>query len=137
MQLFRFDLATKKTTLLTDGKSRNGVPVWSHRSTLIAFDSTRRNGHDGADRDIWVMNPLDPSSARMVAEVEGKWSVADWSPDDAELLVVNAPAENTRTSLWRVNVKSGAKTQVSPPGDPVVWRAPRVLTGWPLHLRPE
>ena len=124
MQLFRFDLATKKTTLLTDGKSRNGVPVWSHRSTLIAFDSTRRNGHDGADRDIWVMNPLDPSSARMVAEVEGKWSVADWSPDDAELLVVNAPAENTRTSLWRVNVTSGAKTQVSPPGDPVVWRAP-------------
>ncbi len=124
MQLFRFDLDTKKTTLLTDGKSRNGVPVWSHQSGLIAFESTRRRGHDGADRDIWVMNPLDPSTARLVSEVEGTWSVADWSPDDSELLVVNLPAANTRTSLWRVNVKSGQKTQVSPPGDPVVWRAP-------------
>ena len=124
MQLFRFDLATKKMTLLTDGKSRNGVPVWSHRSGLIAFDSTRRGGHGGADRDLWVMNPNDPSSARLVSEGEGKWNVADWSPDDSDLLVVNAPAENTKTSLWRVNVKSGQKTQISPEGNPAVWRAP-------------
>jgi len=124
MQLFRFDLATKKTSLLTDGKSRNGSPVWSHRSGLIAFDSTRRGGHGGADRDLWVMNPNDPSSARLVSEVEGNWSVADWSPDDKGLLVVNAPAANTRTSMWRVDVKTGGRTQLSPPGDPVVWRAP-------------
>ncbi len=95
IQLFRFDLATKKTTLLTDGKSRNGLPVWSHHSSLIAFDSTRRGGHGGADRDLWVMNPGDPSSGRLISEVEGNWSVADWSPDDSELLVVNAPAANT------------------------------------------
>ena len=124
MQLFRFDLATRKSTLLTDGKSRNGTPVWSHRSNLIAFDSTRRGGHDGADRDLWVMNPLDPSSARLVSEVAGSWEVAAWSPDDSELLAVNLPAANTQTSLWRVNVKTGERTRLSPPGDPVVWRAP-------------
>jgi len=123
-QLYRFDLATKKATLLTDGKSRNGIPVWSRRSGLIAFESTRRGGHGGADRDLWVMNPKDPSTARLVSEVEGNWNVADWSPDDTELLAVNAPAANTRTSLWRVNLKTGEKTQLSPPGDPVVWRAP-------------
>ena len=124
MQLFRFDLETRKSTLLTDGKSRNGTPVWSHRSNLIAFDSTRRGGHDGADRDLWVMNPLDPSSARLVSEVAGSWEVAAWSPDDSELLAVNLPAANTQTSLWRVNVKTGERTRLSPPGDPVVWRAP-------------
>jgi dipeptidyl aminopeptidase/acylaminoacyl peptidase len=124
MQLFRFDLATKKNALLTDSTSQNGLPVWSRRSGLIAFDSTRRRGHDGADRDLWVMNPLDPSSARLVSEVQGNWSVADWSPDDSELLAVNAPAANTQTSLWRVNVKSGEKVQLSPAGDPAVWRAP-------------
>ena len=124
MQLLRFDLATRKSTMLTDGTSRNGTPVWSHRSNLIAFDSTRRGGHDGADRDLWVMDPLDPSSARLVSEVAGSWSVADWSPDDSELLAVNSPAENTQTSLWRVNIKSGERTRLSPPGDPVVWRAP-------------
>jgi dipeptidyl aminopeptidase/acylaminoacyl peptidase len=124
MQLFRFDLATRKSTLLTDGTSRNGTAVWSHRSNLVAFDSTRRGGHDGADRDLWVMNPTDPSSARLVLEVAGSWSVADWSPDDTELLAVNSPAANTETSLWRVNVKTGEKTQLSPAGDPAVWRAP-------------
>ena len=124
MQLFRFDLATKKSTLLTDGQSRNGVPVSAHHSNLIAFDSTRRRGHDGADRDLWVMNPLDPSSARLVSEVDGNWAVADWSPDDTELLAVNMRAANTQTSLWRVNVKSGEKVQLSPAGDPAVWRTP-------------
>lgn len=123
-QLFRFDLATKKTTLLTDGKSRNGTPVWSHHSGLIAFDSTRRGGHSGADRDIWLMNPKDPASARLVSEVEGNWSVADWSPDDGALLLVNAPAANTRTSLWRLDLKSGQRTEINPEGSPAVWRAP-------------
>jgi dipeptidyl aminopeptidase/acylaminoacyl peptidase len=124
MQLYRLDLATRKATILTDGKSRNGVPVWSHRSNLIAFDSTSRGGHDGADRDLWVMDPRDPSSARLVSEVAGSWSVADWSPDDSELLAVNSPSANTETSLWRVSVKSGERTQLSPAGDPAVWRAP-------------
>src|SRR5215213_4483377 len=108
----------------TDGASRNGMPVWSHRGGLIAFESTRRGGHGGADRDLWVMNPRDPSSARLVSEVAGRWSVADWSPDDTELLAVNLPAENTQTSLWRVNVQSGKRTELSPPGDPAVWRTP-------------
>src|SRR4029079_7209964 len=95
---------------------------WSNRSGLIAFDSTRRGGHNGADSDLWVMNPLDPSSARIVAEVAGTWSVADWSPDDGEILAVNAPAANTQTSLWRINLKSGERIQLSPPGDPAGWR---------------
>jgi len=124
LQLLRYDPLNRTTVLLTDGKSRNGDPVWSHRSGLIAFDSTRRGGHGGADRDLYVMDPRDPSSARLVSEVEGRWSVAGWSPDDSELLVVNLPAENTQTSLWRVNVKSGEKTRLSPAGDPAVWRMP-------------
>lgn len=126
MQLYRFDVATGRSTLLTDGKSRNGVPVWAHRSALIAFDSTRRGGHGGADRDLWVMNPNDPSSARLVLEVEGKWSVAGWTPDDSELIGVNAPADNTNTSVWRVNVKTGEKTRLTPEGDAAVWRTPQL-----------
>ena len=124
MQLYRFDILTGRSTMLTDGKSRNGNPVWSHRSGLIAFESTRRGGHGGADRDLWVMNPNDPASARLVSEVEGNWNVAAWSPDDSELLVVNAPANNSNTSVWRVNVKTGEKTRVTPGGD--VWRTPQL-----------
>jgi dipeptidyl aminopeptidase/acylaminoacyl peptidase len=121
-QLFRYDRATAKSTLLTDGKSRNGAPAWSHRSGLIAFESTRRNGKD---RDLYVMDPTSPASTRLVTQMEGSWTVAEWSPDDRELLAVNAPAGNTETSLWLVDVKSGEKKRLSPAGAPAVWRAPQ------------
>ena len=38
-QLFRYDSITRQTTQVTDGKSRNGSPVWAHRPGLIAYDS--------------------------------------------------------------------------------------------------
>ncbi len=81
-QLFRYDLATRQSTRLTDGASRNGLPVRAHRSGRIAYDSTRRGGHNGADRDLYVMDPADPASARMVAELDGTWSAEAWAPDD-------------------------------------------------------
>ena len=83
MQLFRYDLDSGRVTLLTDGKSRHGIPVWSHRRGLVAYSSTRRNGKD---RDLWVMNPLEDHSERMIAEVDGSWDALDWSLDDKELL---------------------------------------------------
>src|SRR5947207_13761270 len=43
-QLHRYDLATGDVTLLTDGKSRNTGPVWSHDGRLLAYGSTRRSG---------------------------------------------------------------------------------------------
>ena len=46
MQLFRYDLDSGRITMLTDGKSRHGVPAWSHRRGLLAYYSTRRNGKD-------------------------------------------------------------------------------------------
>ena len=121
-QLLRYDVTTRQTTLLTDGRSRNGFPAWSSRSGLIAFDSTRRNGRD---RDLYVMNPMDPASARLVAQVEGTWSVAQWSPDDRELLVVNAPAGAFKTFLWRVDAKTGVKTALTPLDEETLWRTPQ------------
>ena len=51
----------------------------------MAFGSTRRNG---ADRDIYVMDPRDPATTRRVLEVKGGgWGPTDWSPDDTKLLV--------------------------------------------------
>lgn len=118
-QLFRYDFATGHITLLSDGESRNGVPVWSNKGSLIAYDSTRRNGRD---RDIYVMDPAAPGSARLVAQVEGIWRVEDWSPDDRELLVVESPSATSETYLWRVNVRDGARTALSPrDGEPVAW----------------
>jgi poly(3-hydroxybutyrate) depolymerase len=120
VQIFRFDVVSGRTTMITDGKSRYGSPVWSRKAGLIAFESSRRNGKD---RDIYVMNPLDPSSLRLVAESDGTWVVSRWSPDDSELIVMQAPT-NERKFLWRVKVATGEKTPLTP-DDAARWSEPQ------------
>jgi dipeptidyl aminopeptidase/acylaminoacyl peptidase len=119
MQLFRYELDSGRITLLTDGKSRNGPPVWSHKRGSIAYVSTRRNGKD---RDVWVMNPLDPSKGRMIAEVEGSWEALDWSADNKEVLALELIAGSTETRIWRIDVDSRRRTLVTPKsGPPARW----------------
>ena len=115
-QLWRQEGATQPV-LLTDGTSRNGTPAWSSRSGRIAFDSNQRNGKD---RDIYVMDPRDPSSIRLVAEVSGSWYVAAWSPDDASIIAVEMlPGNNT--APWLVDVTTGKRTPLVDDAAPSIW----------------
>jgi hypothetical protein len=66
-QLFRYDLARGTTVMLTDGKSRHGGPAIS-RTGLIAYDSSER---DGKNRDLYVMNPSEPGSRRVLSRAKG------------------------------------------------------------------
>jgi dipeptidyl aminopeptidase/acylaminoacyl peptidase len=110
-QLYRYDLATGDITRLTDGKSRNIDPRWSYQGDRVAFGSTRR---DGNDVDIWVVNANDPSSSRMVAQVDGGgWSVTDWSPDGKQLLVTNYVSA-AESYVWLMDVASGKKALLTP-----------------------
>ena len=67
-QLFRYDLATSTSTLLTDGKSRNELGPWSTGGDRIAYVSTRRTGHDS---DLWVINPADPKTDHLLTKLTG------------------------------------------------------------------
>jgi len=119
-QLFRLDLADGTITLLTDGgRSQNGGVVWSNKGDRIAYGSTRR---DGADRDLYLMDPATPASDRMMLQVSGGgWGVADWSPDDTKLLATEAISIN-QTNLWLVDAGSGERTLLAPePGDTVAY----------------
>lgn len=120
VQIFRYDVATGRTTMITDGKSRYGFPAWSHKGGLIAFESSRRNGKD---RDLYVMNPLDPASLKMIAQTEGSWNVAAWSADDSELLAMSVPT-NEEKYLWRVKVATGEKIPLTA-GDKANWELPQ------------
>lgn len=114
-QLFRLDLATGAATLLTDGTSRNTGTLWSRAGDRLAYQSTRRNGQDN---DIWVMDPTDPGTDRLVLPVEGGgWGALDWSPDDRQLLVAEYLSVN-ETYLWLADVATGQKTLVTPKGGP-------------------
>jgi len=120
-QIFRFDVASGDTTLLTDGKSRNTEFVWSNKGDRIAYASTRRNG---ADLDLFVMDPTKKQSDKMIAQNEGGgWQVHDWSPDDRTLLVVNGISIN-ESYLWLVDAGSGQKTELTPKGSEKVSYTP-------------
>ena len=119
-QMYRLDVATGDVTLLSDGgRSQNGGWEWSHDRGRIAYTSTRRNG---ADRDVWVMDPRDPSSDRLVAECAGGgWSVLDWSPDDTRLLLGESLSVN-RSRRWLLDLATGEKTRLDRDADgEVAW----------------
>jgi dipeptidyl aminopeptidase/acylaminoacyl peptidase len=113
-QIYRYDLADGRVTQLTEGaRAQVGMPLWNHAGTHVAYGSTKRNG---ADRDIWVMDPSDPSSARLVMEnAGGGWGVEDWSPDGRSLVVSEYESVN-RSHLWMVDVASGQRTALTPRG---------------------
>jgi dipeptidyl aminopeptidase/acylaminoacyl peptidase len=108
-QNYRFDVATGKITLLTDGKSKNGHGVWSSAGTRLAYSSTRRTGKDN---DLHVVDPADPSSDRLLARLDGGgWYPLDWSPDDAQILLGEYVSIN-ESYLWLVTSTSGERTSL-------------------------
>jgi len=110
-QLYRYDLATGDTTLLTDGKSRNTDPIWSYAGDKLAYGSTRRTGNDV---DLYVVDPANPKSDRMLAALQGGgWTALDWSPDGKTILVSEGISAE-ESYLWTVDASGGAKTLITP-----------------------
>jgi dipeptidyl aminopeptidase/acylaminoacyl peptidase len=110
-QLYRIDPHSPAPTLLTDGKARNEMGPWSKPGNLLAFTSTKRNGRDS---DIYAMDPANPSSARMLMQVNGGgWSVLDWAPDDSELLVLHYVSIN-ESYLHLLDSQSGTPRLLTP-----------------------
>jgi dipeptidyl aminopeptidase/acylaminoacyl peptidase len=114
-QIYRYDMTSKRSSLLSDGKrSQNGGIVWNTRGNQIAYTSTKRNGQD---RDIYLMDPLDPANEKKLAENSGGgWSSVDWSENDAQLLIQEGISIN-ESRLYSLDVATGAKTRLLPEKD--------------------
>lgn len=112
-------LADGRLTLLTDGgRSRNSFGAWSRDGRLIGYSSTRRNGRDS---DLYVMDPRDPSTVRMAAEVSGGgWNIADFSPDGRTALVVQR-IQVTKSNLHALDLASGRMTPIGDHSLPIAY----------------
>lgn len=82
-QLYRLDRTTGRSTLLTDGTSRNAEFLVGRDGTL-AFTSNRRNGRD---LDVYLQAPGEAPPAAPFLEVSGDWHVLDVARDGRSLLL--------------------------------------------------
>ncbi len=104
-----YSLANGRLNLLTDGRSRNNFGAWSKDGRWIGYASTRRNG---ADTDLYVMDPRNPSTDRLVAQVKGGgWNIRDFSPDGRQA-VVGEYISITKSNLHLLDVQSGRMTPI-------------------------
>jgi Tol biopolymer transport system component len=101
-QLYRLDLKTLESKLLTDGgRSQNGGIEWRRDGKGFFFTSTKRNG---GDRDIYYMDPNDPNSVKLILEVKGGgWSIEDLSLDNRTLLIGESISAN-ESHLWALDI---------------------------------
>jgi len=119
-QLYR--LENGRPVLLTDGKSRNWFGAWSPDARLIGYISTRRNG---ADTDLYVMDPRDPKTDRMVAQVEGGgWSITDFSADGNTALVLNRKSISNAI-VHELDLATGKLTAIAGDKAPAYYVDPR------------
>ena len=112
-QYYRDDVATGEITLLTDGKSRNTGWEFSKAGDRAAFGSTKRNGNDV---DIYVIDPKDPKSAKMLLENKGGgWSPLSWS-EDGKWLAVGQGISAAESYIWLVDAATGKRELLTPKG---------------------
>ena len=104
-----YTLSDGRLTLLTDGKSRNAIHAWTHDGRWLGYSSTRRNG---TDNDLYIMDPRDPKTDRLVARVNGGgWGIGDFTPDGRQA-VVGEYVSVAKTNLWLMDVATGKMTPI-------------------------
>ncbi|SHN50748.1 S9 family peptidase [Erythrobacter sanguineus] len=120
-----------RLTMLTDGKSRNQPGAWSSDGELIGFSSTRRNG---VDSDLYVMNPRDPASTRMVHESRnGGWAIIGFAPDKRSAYVADYNSVQD-IDLYRLDLASGAMTPIGDPAAQIAYNGLEVAPGGTLWV---
>jgi dipeptidyl aminopeptidase/acylaminoacyl peptidase len=108
-QIYYHDGQRTRARLLTDGKSRNGEPIWSNKGHQLAYSSTRRNGRDS---DIYITDPDRPEASQLVMQADNPgWFVCDWAPDDSRLLV-RRRISVSESQLYEVDLSSGTRKPV-------------------------
>jgi dipeptidyl aminopeptidase/acylaminoacyl peptidase len=97
--------------MLTDGRSRNGAPLWSNSGREVAFFT---NARDGRSYDIDIVDPESGSLPRLAFAGDdsgAEFSVLDWSPDDGKILV-RKYLSVAESYLYIIDLNSGQKREV-------------------------
>ncbi|AOS96578.1 Prolyl endopeptidase [Microbulbifer aggregans] len=111
-QIFLFDPATGDSRMLTDGESRNGQIAWSPDGSLVAYQSTRRNGRAN---DIWItrLSADGHTSTLALESPDGSWwGPVSFSADNSRLLVQQY-ISSTNSLVHVLDLESGELQRVA------------------------
>jgi dipeptidyl aminopeptidase/acylaminoacyl peptidase len=83
-QIYHLGLEAFRTTLLTDGKSRNELGPVTDDGKRMIVSSNRRTP---SDMDLYAVNPHKPGEWELLIKASERWIPHDWSPDGQRFLV--------------------------------------------------
>jgi dipeptidyl aminopeptidase/acylaminoacyl peptidase len=118
-----YTVADGRLSLITDGKSRNEFGAFSRDGRLVGYTSTRRNG---ADADLYAVDPRDPKTDHMVAKVSGGgWSFDAFTPDGRGAIVTNGISV-THTVVYSLDLQTGALKPITDLKAEIAWFGAKV-----------
>ncbi|MBV8880470.1 MAG: hypothetical protein JO332_10930, partial [Planctomycetaceae bacterium] len=122
-QIYRLDRRTGRSTLLTDGKSRNNLGPLSRKGDRLVFTSNRANGRD---MDLYSLD-LGSGKSSLLLEAKGTfWSMSDWAPDDRALLLLKVVSVNdSRPYLLDLSIPNAAPAPLLQPDLPCACSSPK------------
>ena len=122
-QLHLFDTRTGRTTMITDGDSRNTGPRWSPGGRYIAWTSSRRGT---AATEVRLGEAGKPRESRVLMTAPtGGWAVAGWAPDET-WLIVQRRTSAYESALFRLDVETGRTTPLTPETPGVLYTDPSI-----------
>lgn len=95
---------------------------WSHDGASAAWAHNSRNGRDF---DIYVFD-LEQGEERLVWQAEGSNYVADWMPDDRQLIIGRLET-NVDNNLWLLDLDTGDSTLLTPHAGDAYFFSPEPL----------
>ena len=112
-QVLRLELATGKTSLLTDGKSRHGSYLWSPSGQFMLVTNNARNGRD---MDLYLSDGTSTELTPLL-ETQGYWYPLDISHDEKQVILGQyISAQSSRVYLFDLDSK--ALTALTPRDKP-------------------
>lgn len=124
-QLYRLDLPSRQTTLLTDPNERHSLEGWLHGSSrllelALPLDRTAQTGtRERITQTLYLVDPLQPAARRKLAELPGGgWSAEVVSRDDRRIALTRYLSAD-ESQIWLLEIDSGRLAQIAPePGSP-------------------
>jgi dipeptidyl aminopeptidase/acylaminoacyl peptidase len=119
-QIFRLDLDTKQTTLLTNPQERHNMGRWNKAKnkmfySSVPLDRTATGGSRAVvNTTLRLLDPLKPETAEVVATLPGTgWFGFQYSMDEKEILAVNYKSAN-ESEIWVIDAATGKQQKLLP-----------------------